>query len=218
MTLALFHAPPSGVGAMTSGGTESILMAVRAYREAARSTRGVTEPELIVPSTVHAAFDKAADYFRVRLVKVAVDPTTFRADVAAMLRAVNRNTIALVCSAPCYPNGVIDPVAELAAGAAARGLPLHVDCCLGSFLIASAGAAGATVPPFDFAVPVRARSSGGRGNAAGTQRGRGVCGGEDDDCWGGLVKGARCWPFLWPYVMFKVRRCAMVMHGDLLAW
>jgi len=73
--------------------------------------------------------------------------------VRAMLAACNANTIGLVCSAPCYPQGVVDPVADLAAGASARGLPLHVDCCLGSFLIACAGEAGRVLPPFDFAVP-----------------------------------------------------------------
>lgn len=153
MTLRLFHGGPDACGTMTSGGTESILMACKAYRDFARSTRGVKEPELVVPETAHAAFDKACAYFGIKLVHVPVDQKTFRADVAAMTRAITRNTIGLVASAPCYPQGVIDPVQELAAVARARGLPLHVDCCLGSYLIAFAGAAGHALPAFDFAVP-----------------------------------------------------------------
>ena len=126
---------------------------MRAYREYARSQRGVVDPELIIPATAHAAFDKACDYFRIKLVKVPVNQTTFRADMAATARAITRNTIALVGSAPNYPQGVVDPIGELGALALAHGLPLHVDACLGSFLIACATEAGHTVPPFDFAVP-----------------------------------------------------------------
>lgn len=154
MTLHLFHGGPQACGTMTSGGTESILMACKAYRDHARRTRGVAEPELVLPETAHAAFDKACDYFGIKKVHVPVDQTTFRADVPAMLRACNRNTIAVVCSAPCYPQGVIDPIPELASAAASRGIPVHVDCCLGSFLVACAGKAGFPTPtPFDFSVP-----------------------------------------------------------------
>jgi sphinganine-1-phosphate aldolase len=129
-------------------------MAVKAYRDHARSTRGITEPELVVPLTAHAAFDKACNYFGIKLVHVPVDPMTFRAVPAAMARAVTRNTIALVSSAPSYPQGVVDPVPEIAAIALSRGLPLHVDCCLGSFLIAFAEKAGYAQPcAFDFSVP-----------------------------------------------------------------
>jgi len=126
---------------------------MRAYRDYARKNRGVVDPELIIPATAHAAFDKACDYFRIKLVKVPVDRVTFRADLAATARAITRNTIAIVGSAPCYPQGVVDPITELGALALARGLPLHVDACLGSFLIACATAAGHSVPPFDFRVP-----------------------------------------------------------------
>jgi sphinganine-1-phosphate aldolase len=155
MALRLFHgdAARGACGSMTSGGTESILMAVKAYRDLARTERGVTEPELVVPVTAHAAFDKACHYFGVKLVHVAVDARSFRADVAAMCAAVNANTIALVASAPSYPQGVVDPVEELAAFARKRDLPLHVDCCLGSFCIAFAASAGFPVSRgFDFAV------------------------------------------------------------------
>ena len=154
MTLSLFNGGPDACGTMTSGGTESILMAIKAYRDHARTTRGITEPELVLPLTAHAAFDKACAYFGVKLVHVPVDPVTFRAVPAAMARAITRNTIALVSSAPSFPQGVVDPVPELAALALSRGLPLHVDCCLGSFLIAFAKRAGFPQPcAFDFSVP-----------------------------------------------------------------
>jgi sphinganine-1-phosphate aldolase len=154
MTVKLFNGDPrtGHCGTMTSGGTESILMACKAYRDLARSKRGVREPELVVPLTAHAAFDKACAYFGIKLVHVPVDPVTFRANPAAMRRAITPNTIGLICSAPSYPQGVIDPVEELAALALEHGLPLHVDCCLGSYCVAFAGRAGFAVPPFDFAV------------------------------------------------------------------
>ena len=158
MTLRLFNGSPECCGTMTSGGTESILMAVKAYRDYARSTRGVLEPELVLPVTAHAAFDKACAYFGVRLVHVPVDARSFKVDPAAVAAAITPSTIALVCSAPCYAQGVVDPVEELAALALRRGLPLHVDCCLGSFLIPFAEeVSGRKLPLFDFRVPVRGR-------------------------------------------------------------
>jgi len=86
-------------GGMTSGGTESILMAIKAYRDMAKATKGITEPELIAPTTAHAAFNKACDYFGIRLISVPVNPTTFRADPVRMEAAMTRNTIAVIVSA-----------------------------------------------------------------------------------------------------------------------
>jgi sphinganine-1-phosphate aldolase len=139
-------------GTVTSGGTESILLAVKAYRDEARARRGVRRPELVVPASAHAAFDKAAQLFDVRLVRVPVGPD-YRADVAAMRRAAGRNTIALVGSAPGFPHGVIDPIAELAEVARERRVGLHVDACLGGFVLPWARRLGYPVPPFDFGVP-----------------------------------------------------------------
>ena len=154
ITLRLFNSKEKGCGSMTSGGTESILMACKAFRDYARTNRGITEPELVVPVTAHAAFDKACAYFCIRLVHVPVDPVSFRAIPEKMAAAITANTIGLVCSAPSYAQGVVDPVEDLAAIAVARGLPLHVDCCLGSFLISFAARAGFPQPrPFDFRVP-----------------------------------------------------------------
>ena len=140
------------VGTVTSGGTESILLAMKSYRDRARAEQGITRPELVVPTTAHAAFDKAAHYFGIKLVRVPVGPD-FRADVPAMARAVTRNTIALVGSAPSFPHGAIDPIAALAAVARQHGIGLHVDACLGGFVLPWAAKLGAPVPPFDFRVP-----------------------------------------------------------------
>ena len=140
------------VGSVTSGGTESILLAMRAYRDQARATRRITRPEVVAPSTAHVAFDKAAQFFRVKLVRVPVG-ADYRADVAAMRRAVGRNTVALVGSAPSFPHGVVDPIEELAAVARQRGVGLHTDACLGGFVLPWARRLGYDVPGFDFQVP-----------------------------------------------------------------
>lgn len=150
--------PPGGgpddqiCGTVTSGGTESILLAVKAYRDWAREHKGITDPEMVVPVTAHAAFDKAAQLFNVRIVRVPVD-RAFRADVAAVRAAITANTIAIACSAPCFPHGVIDPVPELAALAREHRIGCHVDACLGGFVLPWAERLGYPVPPFDFRVP-----------------------------------------------------------------
>jgi sphinganine-1-phosphate aldolase len=140
------------VGSVTAGGTESILLAMRAYRDQARATRRITRPEVVAPSTAHVAFDKAAQYFRVKLVRVPVG-ADHRADVDAMRRAVGRRTVALVGSAPSFPHGVIDPIEELAAIARQRGIGFHTDACLGGFVLPWARRLGYDVPGFDFQVP-----------------------------------------------------------------
>jgi glutamate/tyrosine decarboxylase-like PLP-dependent enzyme len=157
MTAAMLGGDDPGrqiVGTVTSGGTESILLAMKAYRDRARArVRGrVTRPEVVAPATVHVAFDKAAQYFGIRLVRVPVGPD-HRADVAAMARAVTRRTVALVGSAPTFPHGVIDPIEDLAAVAAERGIGFHTDACLGGFVLPWARRLGYDVPPFDFSVP-----------------------------------------------------------------
>jgi sphinganine-1-phosphate aldolase len=149
MTAELFRCPTFSCGALTSGGTESILMAVRAYRQQARA-RGVESPNLVVAETVHAAFDKACDYFCVEIRKVPCDAKTLRAVPRAMQRRIDRNTIALACSAVAFPHGTLDPVSDLAAVAKRHGVGLHVDSCLGSFLLPFAAEAGFPVAPFDF--------------------------------------------------------------------
>jgi glutamate/tyrosine decarboxylase-like PLP-dependent enzyme len=108
---------------------------------------------MVVPSSVHAAFDKAAKDYGIRLIKVPVDAKTGMADVKVMARKINKNTIALVGSAPNYPTGTIDPIEELSKLALKHDIGLHVDACLGGFLIPFAKKAGLTLPPFDFSLP-----------------------------------------------------------------
>jgi sphinganine-1-phosphate aldolase len=142
------------VGTVTSGGTESILLAMKAYRDRARAKAWgrITRPEVVAPATAHVAFDKAAQYFHIKLVRVQVG-ADYRADVSAMRRAVTRNTVALVGSAPTFPHGVIDPIEDLAAVAADRGIGFHTDACLGGFVLPWARRLGYDVPAFDFHVP-----------------------------------------------------------------
>lgn len=153
MTADLLSGDEEVVGTMTSGGTESILLAVKTYRDRARRLRPwIRRPNMVVPDTIHVAFDKAAHYFGVRIRRVPVGPEG-RADVAAMKRRVGRNTILLCASAPQYPHGVIDPIEELGTLARAKKLPLHIDACIGGFMLPWIEALGRPIPTFDFRVP-----------------------------------------------------------------
>ncbi|MFJ3499264.1 pyridoxal phosphate-dependent decarboxylase family protein [Streptomyces sp. NPDC090135] len=144
---------PGARGTFTSGGTESILLAVKTARDHARAERGVTAPQLVLPSTAHAAFHKAAHYLGLEAVVVPVDPDTFRADARAIDAAVTDRTVLVVASAPSYAHGVVDPVAEIAAAAAGRGVLCHVDACIGGWLLPHLRRAGRKVEPFDLSVP-----------------------------------------------------------------
>ena len=139
-------------GTMTSGGTESLLMAVKTARDYARAKRGITAPEIILPTTAHPALDKAGEYFNVRMIHIPVRDD-FRADVEAMRRAITPNTIMLVGSAPSYPHGVVDPIRELAALAQEHGLLFHTDACVGGFMLPFVRKLGYPVPDFDLSVP-----------------------------------------------------------------
>jgi len=145
-------APDAVCGTVTSGGTESILLAMKTYRDQARLERGIKSPRLVVPETAHAAFDKAAQYFNIELVKVPVG-RDFRADLTEMRRAVDRRTIAVVGSAVSFPHGVIDPIPQLSELARSRGIGFHTDACLGGFVLPWAQKLGYDVPPFDFSLP-----------------------------------------------------------------
>lgn len=140
------------VGTLSSGGTESILLAMKSYRDWARERKGITQPEMIAPVTAHAAFEKAAHYFNIKLVRIPVT-ADFQADVAAASRAINRNTIVIVGSAPSFPHGVIDPMPALSALAQAHGIGCHTDACLGGFVLPWAEKLGYPVTPFDFRLP-----------------------------------------------------------------
>ncbi len=147
----LFHGAPEACGFMTSGGTESILLAVKAARERAEAERGIEQPEMVIAESAHAAFHKAAHYFGVRVHKVEVRDD-FRADVDGMAACVDDNTVLVVGSAPQYPQGVVDPIPELAELAASVGASMHVDACMGGFVLPFMEMNGETVPPWDFRV------------------------------------------------------------------
>ena len=154
MGLDLFHAPAGAAGNMTSGGTESIVMAVKACRDWNRAHRG--EPRfrgnLVLPETAHPAFDKAAALMdhEIRRVPARAD---YRADVPAMAAAMDAETMMLVGSAPCFPFGVIDPLAELSDLAVARGVWLHSDACVGGWMAPFAAEIGRDIPQFDLGLP-----------------------------------------------------------------
>lgn len=139
-------------GTVTSGGTESILLAMKTYRDRAREEKGIVEPEMIVPTTAHAAFDKASQYFHIKQVKVPVTGD-FVADIKAVKSAINNNTIVIVGSAPCFPHGTIDPIKEMSDLALKNGIGFHTDFCLGGFVIPFAEKLGYKVPVCDFRLP-----------------------------------------------------------------
>lgn len=152
MGINIFNGDAEACGNLTSGGTESIILALRTYKEWGRREKGIRKPEIVIPVTAHAAFDKGADYFGIKLIHVPVGKD-FRADVRAMERAITSNTIMMMGSAPCYPQGVIDPIEQLASIAKKRGIGFHVDCCLGGFFVNFLAEAGYNQPLFDFRVP-----------------------------------------------------------------
>lgn len=128
----LLDAPGSAVGTVTSGGTESILLAVQGARDAHPD---IGRPTMVLPSTAHAAFHKAAHYFGVERRMVDVDPGTMRADPNAMAAAIDHDAVLVVGSAPSYAHGVVDPVPAIAAAAATRGVRCHVDACIGGWVL-----------------------------------------------------------------------------------
>ncbi len=153
MSAHMLHGDTDVVGTMTSGGTESILLAVKTYRDRARRLRPwIRRPNLVAAESVHAAFRKACHYFDVDFVPVPVD-SDYRVSAAAMARRVGRNTIMLAASAPQYPQGVIDPIVDIAALAQQKKLPFHVDACIGGFLLPWLERLGKPLPRWDFRVP-----------------------------------------------------------------
>eukprot|EP01100_Stratorugosa_tubuloviscum_P007834 TRINITY_DN3221_c1_g1_i1.p1 TRINITY_DN3221_c1_g1~~TRINITY_DN3221_c1_g1_i1.p1 ORF type:complete len:551 (-),score=254.51 TRINITY_DN3221_c1_g1_i1:93-1745(-) len=139
-------------GSLTSGGTESILLTCKAHRDWALDQKGITKPEIVVPVTAHAAFDKAGQYFGIKIIHVAVNQQTCQVDLNAMRKAITSNTIMLVGSAPAFPHGIMDDIVEIARLAQYYSIGCHVDCCLGGFLLPFMQNAGFTIEPFDFRV------------------------------------------------------------------
>lgn len=132
-TLNLYNGGSETCGIVTSGGTESIILCMLAYREKCAKEKGVTKPNIVCSETAHAAFDKAGFYYQIEIRKIPITKD-FMADYDAMKRAVDKNTICLVASAPEYAYGNYDPVEKIAALAQSWGIGCHSDCCLGSYV------------------------------------------------------------------------------------
>ena len=148
------HNPQDQVcGTVTSGGTESILMAMKAYRDWARADKGIAEPEIIMPHTAHPAFDKAGEYFGIKMVHIPVSAPDFRVDPRAVENQINDHTVAIVGSAGNYPYGLIDPLEALSDIALKHDVGMHVDGCLGGFIFPWLEKLGYDIPPFDFRLP-----------------------------------------------------------------
>jgi glutamate/tyrosine decarboxylase-like PLP-dependent enzyme len=152
MALSLLGGGPSAGGTFTSGGSESIFLAMMAARNKARAQRGVTRPNIVLPDTAHLTFDRAAEALGLEVRRVPVGPG-FRADVPAMAARMDAETVALVGSAPNYPFGTFDPIPDLAALARSRGAWMHVDACVGGFLAPYVRRLGHAIPPFELDVP-----------------------------------------------------------------
>lgn len=154
MGLDLFRAPAGAQGFMTTGGTESIVMAVQTARDFARNMLGNPSHRgnLVLPETAHPAFDKAARLMDLEVRRIAVGPD-FRADPSAMAARLDADTILMVGSSPCFPFGIVDPIRELSDLAVARGTWLHVDACVGGYLAPFVRANGRSVPEFEMHLP-----------------------------------------------------------------
>jgi glutamate/tyrosine decarboxylase-like PLP-dependent enzyme len=140
-------------GTITSGGTESIMMAMKAYRDQAKVEKGIKYPEIIIPHTGHPAFDKSEEYFGIKMVHIPVSAPDFLVDPAAAESRINKNTVAIVGSAGNYPYGLIDPLDKLSDIALKYKIGFHVDGCLGGFIFPWIEKLGYDIPTFDFRLP-----------------------------------------------------------------
>lgn len=153
MAVEMMHGTRGVTGSATTGGTESIFLALKVARELARERGDERIPfEVILPETIHPAFLKACHFLSLKAIRVPVGEDK-RADPGAMEKAINKRTILLCCSAPCFPYGVIDPVSRIGQLAKKHGLLLHVDACMGGFMLPFLEASGYPVPLFDFRIP-----------------------------------------------------------------
>jgi sphinganine-1-phosphate aldolase len=152
-TIELYNGDQEANGIVTSGGTESIILCMLAYREKAKEEKNVTKPNFVCSETAHCAFDKAAFYFGLEIRKIPVTKD-FKADLAGMAKAIDSNTICLVASCPEYAFGQYDPAVEIGALAQSWGIGCHSDCCLGSYINPFAEELGYKLPTtVDFRVP-----------------------------------------------------------------
>ncbi|XP_076241348.1 sphingosine-1-phosphate lyase [Calliopsis andreniformis] len=149
----LFHGDENSCGTMTTGGTESILLACKAYRDYARHVKGIKYPDMVIPVTAHSAFDKAAQYLKIKVRLVPVNPHSYTVSIKDMKRAITRNTIMLVGSTPNFPYGTMDNIEAISELGVKYNIPVHVDACLGGFLLCFMPDAGFHAAPFDFKLP-----------------------------------------------------------------
>ena len=152
ITAGLLHGPETACGVVTSGGTESCLLAAKTYRDMARVLRHITEPEMIIPATAHVAWFKAAEYFglKIKLLPLTAD---LRTDASQLENMITANTAMILGSAPEYPHGTIDPIEQMAAIALRHGVPMHVDACVGGFILPFMEMNGRDVPVWDYRAP-----------------------------------------------------------------
>ena len=155
MGLGLLHGPDGSTGAMTSGGTDSITMAIKTARDYARANgRAGGQANIVLPQSAHLAFDKAAHLMDIEVRRIPLQTDgSYQADPAAMGVACDNSTIMMVGSAPNFPHGIIDPIEALGEVASERGVWLHVDACVGGYFAPFARMNGVPVPAFDFEVP-----------------------------------------------------------------
>jgi len=139
-------------GTVTSGGTESIILAMKTYRDKAKIEKGISSPEMIIPESAHAAFDKASQYLNIKKVTMPLNKN-FAADITKVKKAITKNTIVIIGSAPSFPHGIIDPIEALSEIARQHNIGFHTDACLGGFILPWAKRLGYPIPPFDFSLP-----------------------------------------------------------------
>jgi len=148
----LLHGGEDVSGTMTSGGTESVFMAVKTARDRMRAERGIRRGRIVIPRTAHPAFVKAAELLDLEWAHLPLGDD-LRTHPEALPEMLTEDTVLAVGSAPAYPFGMIDPIEEMAAIAAERGVPFHVDACLGGFMLPFLERLGQPVPPWDFRLP-----------------------------------------------------------------
>ena len=135
ITKNLFNCPVDiGTGTLTTGGTESIILALFCYREYAKKTKGINYPEIVVPRTIHPAFDKGCKYMNIKINKINIDNDN-NLNYHMLHSNINHNTILIVGSAPSFPHGLMDDIKKLSEIACTYNIPLHVDACLGGFVL-----------------------------------------------------------------------------------
>lgn len=152
MCQRLLNGKSGAPGILSQGGTMSILEACKSYVLYARK-KGIKKPIILAPESIHVAFDKAADILNARLIKIPLNSETGTIEIAALKKCINKNVCLIAASAPSFPCGVIDPIADIAMLASKYRIPLHVDACLGGFITVFAKEAGFDLPPCDFSVP-----------------------------------------------------------------